>query len=74
MARFLALPSIIVHTANDRSRSKGKRGRKRKIPPEAGVLEPKAKVACVSHAAEPVGHPVVVWTSEEQIAPVARMV
>jgi hypothetical protein len=54
--------------------SKGKRGRKRKSPPETGVGEPKAKVACMSEAPESVKLPVVQWTSEVQVAPVARMV
>lgn len=54
--------------------SKGKRGRKRKSLPEAGAPEPKANIIRMGEAPEPVRCPVVAWTSEEQIAPVARMV
>jgi hypothetical protein len=55
--------------------SKRKRGQKRKSPPatEAGMPEPRTKVACIQ-VSEPVRAPVVAWTSEVQIAPVARMV
>jgi len=54
---------------------KGKRGRKRKIPAvEAGVLEPKTKVARMSEA-EPARAPVAQMseTREPWRAPVARM-
>jgi hypothetical protein len=54
--------------------SKGKRGRKRKSPPETGVGEPMAKFVCMSKAPESVKLPVVAWMSEVQVAPVARMV
>jgi hypothetical protein len=57
-----------------KAKGKGKRGRKRKSPTtEANALEPKAKVVRMSNAAQPVTASVA-WSSEVQVAPVARMI
>jgi hypothetical protein len=68
-------PEIDAPEREAQEPSKRKRGQKRKSPPEteAGMPEPRTKVACIQ-VSEPVSAPVVAWTSEVQIAPVARMV
>jgi hypothetical protein len=56
-----------------KAKGKGKRSRKRKSPTtEANALEPKAKVVRMSNAAQTVTASVA-WSSEVQVAPVARM-
>jgi len=57
-----------------KTQGKGKCGRKRKSPaPGADAPEPSARRARMSEAAESV-RPLMVWASEVQVAPVARMV
>ncbi|KAF2804521.1 uncharacterized protein BDZ99DRAFT_467223 [Mytilinidion resinicola] len=51
---------------------KGKRSQKRKAPAPKGDSQPRAKVVRISEAPEAARAPVV-WMSEEQVAPVARM-